>query len=213
MNIFASAVVRTGTGLVADLEGSVGSVHVDGPGSLWTSVGGIGIGLLGAGKLTISNGGAVQAQQVTVESNGTLSGSGTITGNLRNGGRVVPGAVNAIGNLQISGSYTQLTGGFLDIEIGGSSVDRLNVGAANLDGILRLRLLPGPVPAENLVLTATSLSGQFDNAVNGQRLTTQDGLGSFIVNYGAGSAFNPNQVVLSNYLETAPVVLFGNSFE
>lgn len=213
LNILASAVVRTGTGLVGDLDGGVGSVHIDGPGSRWTSTGGISIGFLGEGELTLNNGGAVQAQQVFVESNGTLSGSGTITGNLQNGGTVVPGAVGSIGALQVSGSYTQFTGGFLDIEIGGSSVDLLNVGAATLDGILRLRLLPGTVPAENVALTATSLSGQFDNAVNGQRLTTVDGLGSFIVNYGAGSAFNPNQIVLSNYLNTAPIVIFSNSFE
>jgi T5SS/PEP-CTERM-associated repeat protein len=212
LNVLASAVVRTGTGLVGDLGGGVGSVHIDGPGSRWTSTGGIRIGFLGRGELTINNGGAVQAQTVLLEANGTLSGSGTITGNLQNGGTVVLGPVDAVGALQVSGSYTQLTGGFLDIEIGGSS-DVLNVGTATLDGILRLRLLAGTVPAQSVALTATSLSGQFDNAVNGQRLTTVDGLGSFIVNYGAGSAFNPNQVVLSNYLNIAPIVIFSNSFE
>jgi hypothetical protein len=69
------------------------------------------------------------------------------------------------------------------------------------------------VPVEKGAPIATSLAGQFDNAVNGQRLTTVDGLGTFIVNYGAGSAFNPNQVVLNNYLNTAPGVIFSNSFE
>jgi hypothetical protein len=69
------------------------------------------------------------------------------------------------------------------------------------------------VPSQNVALSATSLSGQFDNAVNGQRLTTVDGLGSFIVNYGAGSAFNPDQIVLSDYLNTAPIEIFGDSFE
>jgi T5SS/PEP-CTERM-associated repeat protein len=212
LNILASALVRSGSGLVGDLGGGVGSVHIDGPGSRWTSTGGISIGFLGVGELTINNGGTVQAQQIFVESNGTLSGSGTISGNLQNGGTLVPGAVDAIGTLQVNGSYTQLTGGFLDIKIGGSS-DVLNVGAATLDGILRLRSLVGTVTAQTVVLTATSLSGQFDNAVNGQRLTTVDGLGSFIVNYGAGSAFNPNQIVLSNYLNIAPIVIFSTSFE
>jgi hypothetical protein len=69
------------------------------------------------------------------------------------------------------------------------------------------------VPAVNVALAATSLSGQFDNAVNGQRLATVDGLGSFIVNYGAGSAFNPNQIVLSNYLIIVTDEIFSNSFE
>jgi T5SS/PEP-CTERM-associated repeat protein len=216
LNIVASAVVRTGIGLIGDQVGGVGSVHVDGPGSRWISTGFTGIGFLGAGELTIGNGGSVQAQDLLVDSNGRLSGGGTITGNLRNGGTVIAGAAGSIGSLQVSGTYEQLTGGFLDIEIGGSSTDHtdlLAVGVAMLDGILRLRLLPGTVPAVNVALAATSLSGQFDNVVNGQRLTTVDGFGSFIVNYGPGSAFNPNQVVLSNFLETAPSVLFRSSFE
>ena len=38
------------------------------------------------------------------------------------------------------------------------------------------------------------------NVANGQRLTTSDGLGSFVVNYGQASAFNTKQIVLSNFL-------------
>ncbi len=50
------------------------------------------------------------------------------------------------------------------------------------------------------LVEAFSLSGTFENIENGERLMTSDGFGSFVVNFGTGSAYNPNQVVISNYL-------------
>jgi hypothetical protein len=38
----------------------------------------------------------------------------------------------------------------------------------------------------------------FDNVANGARLTTADGLASFQVNYGAGSPYGANNLVLSD---------------
>ena len=46
------------------------------------------------------------------------------------------------------------------------------------------------------VLTANSLTGVFNNAVNGTRLTTLDGSGSFLVNFSA------TNLTLSNYQVT-----------
>ena len=60
----------------------------------------------------------------------------------------------------------------------------------------------GFIPADTdtfTVFNAASLLGFFDNAGNGGRLETSDGSGSFQVNYGVASAFNPNQVVLSDF--------------
>ena len=52
------------------------------------------------------------------------------------------------------------------------------------------------------VLTSDqALTGSFDNVVSGQRLTTQDGLGSFLVRYGTGSP-TPNAVTLSAFVAT-----------
>lgn len=50
------------------------------------------------------------------------------------------------------------------------------------------------------LLTASSLNGSFSNILNGARLMTFDGAGSFQVNYGTGSAFAPNAVVLSHFV-------------
>jgi hypothetical protein len=130
-----------------------------------------------------------------------LGGNGTIFANVQNNGIVSPGA--SIGTLEINGTFAQQPGGILEIEVGGASashVDFLHVGVAQLDGELRLKLIAGAVPAVNVALAAAGLAGQFDNVANGQRLFTVDGGGSFVVNYGPGSPFNPNQIVLSSFL-------------
>ena len=50
-----------------------------------------------------------------------------------------------------------------------------------------------------MVFAAENLAGFFDNVATNQRLDTSDGSGSFKVHYGVGSAFDPNQIVLSDF--------------
>jgi hypothetical protein len=111
--------------------------------------------------------------------------------------------------LQYAGSYTQQSGGQLEIEIGGTTAgttyDVVDVTSfADLSGQLQLALLNGFAPGAGdtfTVLTAASgIFGTFSDVTNGARLDTIDDLGSFQVNYGAGSTFDPNQIVLSNFL-------------
>lgn len=86
---------------------------------------------------------------------------------------------------------------------GGSDYDVVQLfGEVLIDGDLELSVPNGFVPDpsdEFLVLAALSSFGNFDNVVNNQRLETVDGFGSFLVNYGISSPFNPNHVVLSDY--------------
>jgi hypothetical protein len=138
-----------------------------------------------------------------------LSGTlhvGNFLGDLVNqGGMLAPG--RSAGLTSITGNYTQQTGAVLDSEIGGitfgSQYDKVAVsGSATLGGSLRLSLINGFVPATNnlfTVLSAGSLVGVFGNVANGQRLTTADGLGSFVVRYGPGSPFNPNLVIVTGF--------------
>jgi T5SS/PEP-CTERM-associated repeat protein len=135
---------------------------------------------------------------------------GVFHGDLENSaGVLAPG--NSIGDTQIQGNYNQLTNGTLEIEIGplgqGPQNDSVSVtGTATIDGQLNLSLIDGadPLPSQTfIILDANTLIGSFDNIASGQRLTTSDGLGSFLVNYGAGSAFDPTQIVLSSFLATA----------
>lgn len=132
---------------------------------------------------------------------------GTYYGNLTNGaGVLAPG--QSPGKTTISGNYIQQTAGTLQIEIGGlTSITQYATvsvtGTTTLGGTLQLSLLSGfvPTPANTFtVLSSTgNLTGVFGNIANGQRLLTSDGLGTFLVSYGAGSAFNTKQVVLSAF--------------
>jgi T5SS/PEP-CTERM-associated repeat protein len=131
---------------------------------------------------------------------------GLFNGNLLNqGGKLAPG--HSAGLTTVVGNYTQQTAGDLDIEIGGPSAfdnDIVNVlGSASLSGELQLALINGFVPGAGQtfsIMQAANLRGAFSNAANGQRLATYDDRGSFRVSYGVGSTFNPNQIVLSNFL-------------
>jgi hypothetical protein len=83
---------------------------------------------------------------------GTLSGSGTVNGNVMNAGQVVPGGVGAAGLMTVNGSYTQTAAGALNVELGGttagSQFDQLNVsGPAALDGALNVSRINGFSPA------------------------------------------------------------------
>jgi T5SS/PEP-CTERM-associated repeat protein len=147
-------------------------------------------------------------------SSGTLH-TGTFNGDLLNqGGTLAPG--HSAGTTTITGSYTQQSGGKLEIEIGGttagSAYDVVNVtSSASLNGQLQLALLNGFAPGASdtfTVLTATGgIFGTFSNAANGARLDTIDDLGSFQVNYVAGGGINPTRVVLNNFV---PNVLPGD---
>lgn len=105
---------------------------------------------------------------VTVDSGGTLSGTGSVVGNLANAGTVKPGS--SIGTLNVSGNYTQGSGGKLSIEVASPAKnDILAVtGAASLGGTLETSWTGGATPAIGTtfgtILTAASgVTGTFSN--------------------------------------------------
>ena len=121
-----------------------------------------------AGTLAVENGATIQTAQALVLPAGLVTGSGTVQApSITSSAVVNPGATNAV--LNLAGNYTQLLGGSIQFDIGGTSPgvnqSQVNVtGSASLDGLIALRFSPGYVPAvnsSNLVLTAGSLSGQF----------------------------------------------------
>jgi len=105
-----------------------------------------------------------------VNSGGTLSGTGTIFGNLTNSGVVSPG--DSPGTLTINGNYTQNSNGTLQIEIGGLNAgvnsDLLQVngaGGASLNGTLQLirinNFLPAPGDRVNIINDPNGHTGVF----------------------------------------------------
>jgi T5SS/PEP-CTERM-associated repeat protein len=122
------------------------------------------------------------------------------------GGTLAPG--HSAGSTIIDGNYTQQAAGTMELEIGGTAsgtqFDNVGLeGTANLDGLLRLTLINGFVPTAVQtfdVLDSFGITGAFSNAANGQRLTTADGLGSFVVNYLPADAESRNHIVLTNFV-------------
>ena len=158
-------------------------------------------GTFGTSAISFQGGGQFQW------TSGTLH-VGIYNGNLTNpaGGTLAPG--NSAGSTTIIGNYTQQAGATLQIEIGGpfagGTYDLVSItGNATLGGQLQLAMLNGFIPSASNTFTvlnaAGSISGVFSNVTTGQRLTTIDGIGSFLVHYGPGSAFNQNQIVLTNF--------------
>ena len=114
------------------------------------------------------NGGNFSSGNQIVLDGGSLVGSGTITGSLRNnGGAISPGF--SPGRITINGNYTQGANGVLNMEIGGTTAgteyDQLVVnGTATLGGTLNVSLINGFRPAMGDIfqlVAPNSFSGAF----------------------------------------------------
>lgn len=166
------------------------------------------------GELTLRSGGMLTADIVDHMNNGVFDfEGGTLSvnrfeGDLTNlGGSLAPGSESAAGATIVTEDYNQHSDGKLAIDVGGLSPggthDLVNVlGDASLDGLLELSLTNSFTPDASdvfTILAADTLTGFFDNINSGQRLDTADGLGSFVVNYGIGSAFDETRIVLSDF--------------
>ncbi len=174
----------------------------------------------GDGRVNISLGAQFTADTIDHTHGGSFEFEGgtlhvnRFEGDLLNpNGTFDPGVADDTGLTTVFGDYTQQSAATLALDIGGTSAgathDLVNITeVANLDGLLEVSVSDGftPNPIDTFtVLSADSLFGVFDNANPGQRLDTIDGRGSFIVNYGIGSAFDESRIVLSDFLAAASI--------
>ncbi|MEA2238059.1 MAG: fibronectin-binding autotransporter adhesin [Thermoanaerobaculia bacterium] len=139
-------------------------------------------------------------QTATLSLNGgSLTGNGTIAGNVNSDAVVAPGA--SPGTLTINGDYVQASNAALDIQIAGTApgtqYDRLLVsGNVTLDGALNVSMISGFVPASGnafQVLTFGARPGSTNfAAING-------------LNYGSGnlvSTFGTNDLqLIANFVQ------------
>ncbi|CAN0366154.1 unnamed protein product, partial [Ectocarpus sp. 4 AP-2014] len=144
-------------------------------------------------------------------STAVLAGNGTVTatgGVIDHDGLISPGS--SPGELVLDASTVNLgVNAEVFAELGGTTqgvdYDLLDVlGAFTLDGGLELSLLGGFLPSPSdlfEIVTADDLIGEFSNVANGGFLLSGDGLAQFTVNYGPGSAFNEDSVVLSDFVD------------
>jgi hypothetical protein len=135
----------------------------------------------------------------------TLSGNGTITGNVQVAGRLAPG--NSVGALTIDGdlTLTSTSLSFFEVDMTALEIqaDYVEVtGNLTLDGLFSWDLLESidPISTDMFTLyTANNLIGSFLNAASGDRIFTADMERSFVINYGGDSSFDPNSVILSDF--------------
>jgi outer membrane autotransporter protein len=129
-----------------------------------------GQGLDNHGSLLV-NGTLIGGGPLLNDTTGFLGGTGTLQGAFTNMGTVNPG--NAVGTLNVEGSYTQAASGILQVEIASAtSYDQLRVtGNASLNGTLTPTLLNGYHPQAGQVFwgvisTTGDISGIFSTLSN-----------------------------------------------
>jgi autotransporter-associated beta strand protein len=170
-----------------------------------------------AGKLVIN--GSISTSTTTVNSAGTLAGSGTVGAvTVKNGGFIAPG--NSPGTLN-TGNITLEAGSSLGIEIDGATVgtqyDRLNVtGSVSLAGLLSMTMGGSYAPANGTLFFilandgTDAITGTFSNAsVNGGTYTLggQEFQISYAGNTATSSFTGGNDVVLQAVPEPASLLL------
>lgn len=118
----------------------------------------IGANATGQGKLSLG-GGAVKAEQVVVGFLGQLTGSGTLTADVVNGGAVLPGS--SPGALSITGNYAQTDDGVLSIDLASAgSFDKLVVnGDIEYGGLLEVKTIGGYQPVVGAVFDVIDWTG------------------------------------------------------
>ena len=144
-----------------DISG-IGGLHKRGSGSLELTGNNSYTGdtTVSGGRLAING---TLASAITVEREGTLSGSGTVT-QVDNYGTLAPG--NSVGTLTVSGDYTAHAGSVHELEVDSSGAsDRLVVGgAAHIDGTLKLAGGPFRQNIAYSFLNATNgVTGQYSH--------------------------------------------------
>ncbi|MCP4390037.1 MAG: filamentous hemagglutinin N-terminal domain-containing protein, partial [Gammaproteobacteria bacterium] len=118
-----------------------------------------------------------------IDNNGTINGTGVITGDIVNQSTVQPGGPGTVGTLTINGNFTNSTGGILVIDIldnvqaAGTGYDLLDVlGVADLNDTLVLNSVGGYTVANNDSFTPITYGTDGGNV-----FTTIVGIGGEIV--------------------------------
>ncbi len=160
-------------------------------------------GTLGAGVAANQPAWSVSAPFSVNLQGGTLTGSGTVNGEVVNAATLGPGTPT--GTLAINGAYTQTSAGTLNVNLAGPTAgtlyDQVNVsGVAALDGTLNVTRLNGYLANRGdtfQVLTFASRAGQFA-AINGLQLgnsavlrANYSGSDVTLVGEGSGITLNP----------------------
>jgi len=148
---------------------------------------------------------------LTIGTNATLTGFGTIAANVTNAGTISPGA--SPGRFDIMGRLVLTESSRLQLEIGGyaqSEVDFLSVtGSVTVGGGLSVSFINNFASVMTngasftLLTSANPITGAFANVASGGQLTTTDGRARFTVVYaGQNSVRLTNLEILSTSMDS-----------
>ncbi len=154
--------------------------------------------------------GTLVGNQILTINNGTLTGKGTIVGNVvNNGGSISPNGPSS-GKLTINGNYSQAIAGSLTVDLAGytqgTTYDWLSVsGTSTLNGILNVNLLNGfsPIVGDTFTfLNYSSKTGAFStlNSLN-------NGYGYSVTYNGTNAQLHVTQSAAANTPEPGTVGL------
>ncbi|MEO6873802.1 MAG: PEP-CTERM sorting domain-containing protein [Opitutaceae bacterium] len=165
-----------------------------------------------SGTVIVESGSSFSATgPLTFGTSSLLRGNGTLTSpSLSASGTIFPGTVAGPGLLTITSAVMLAAPSQTSFRLGGTGLgttyDHLTVnGAFTAAGNLRVVFTGGFEALANNTMTfdligASTLAGAFANVAPGTTVITTDGLATFVVNYGVGSPFGANDVVLSDFL-------------
>ncbi|MBV8516276.1 MAG: DUF11 domain-containing protein [Acidobacteria bacterium] len=138
-----------------------------------------------SGGTTTLDGGDIEVASSLAMSGGSLTGSGTIDGDVDNGGDVAPGDTGSTGTINVTGSYTQQSGGTLTTKLASAaSYDVLAVsGSATLDGTHDVTLIGGYEPANAQTFTVLTFASRSGDFATRNYPTYASGHGSITSNY------------------------------
>lgn len=166
--IGSGASVSDNAAYVGYQPGSVGTVLVTGPRSVWSNATTLDIGFNGTGTLTVSNGGLVAAGTlqnpgtITIGTNGTVNADG---GTLQ-GAVINHGVLDPVGPITINGDYTQGVDGTLILDVAGTGAGeygQLDVsGNATFDGTIDLDFINDFVPSQGDSFDFINVGGSAD---------------------------------------------------
>ncbi|MEY2526128.1 MAG: large repetitive protein [Verrucomicrobiota bacterium] len=160
---------------------------------------------INAGRLAVNSS---LSSGVSIAHGATLGGNGSINAAVTSKGEIAPGL--SAGQLTINGDMQLRFPSDLSFEIGGTTpagqydvLNKIDNAGLKLNGNLGVTLINGFVPANTdtftILTTTTPLTGHFNNVLNGTRVNTEDGGGSFIATYSG------NNVALSDFGAPIPV--------
>ncbi|HET7536225.1 MAG TPA: autotransporter-associated beta strand repeat-containing protein [Candidatus Didemnitutus sp.] len=143
LNISSGGVVGSATGTVGAIAGSIGNVFIDGTGSNWNNTSALGIGLAGAGSVTVANGASLSitsgARTITLGANsgslGTLNIGAPAAGVAAAGGGINVSTIttgSGTGALQFKTNATAASPYYLTTTGNSSGITVTVTGATNV---------------------------------------------------------------------------------